>query len=524
MKQDKSQIEEIMQALLYYVPTGTTEGERHILNEAFVQTEEYKEIITPPPNSPRLLVGKKGSGKSAIIDFSINMLLQSNVPALLLKPLDIELDNMPPGGSSGELTRIAYKGLLKALAENIGSQLTGYIGGENTVLYQEAIASGTQDLDFVGKLSRLLAAVSKPITSFDFTKLLPNTDHASAAKLERALKTNINESSGAFYLFIDDTDQVASPGTSGHLNRIWAVLLAAREISYRIPKSRVIISLRDEIWRELSKEEVGQRDQWDHFLRLVFVLNPSLDHVQEIIERRLILAAKKWGSEKDKPHYPYFFEGDRPKMPTSSKRSNWPDIIRTRSRERPRDAVQLVNMLAKKAIEPPVSKITDEILAKVMPIYSEERATLLSQEYEKECPSLNQIIRSFAKLEYDEGSFLAGSEQIKKHLSFLPSSFSIKLSGTVVNPDDDEQLFRLWSFLFSIGFIFPRVSDSRQSDNYRFINPSEDPNFVCSGRWNDIQKALWEIHPAFRDHLIAVQKDEQSQFGLPRKTKLKKRR
>jgi hypothetical protein len=301
-------------------------------------------------------------------------------------------------------------------------------------------------------------------------------------------------------------------------------LLAAREIAQRIPKSRVIISIRDEVWRELSKEEVGQRDQWDHFLRLVFALNPSLDHVQEIIERRLVLAAKKCGTKENKPHYPFFFEGERPKMPTSQKRSSWPDIIKSRSRERPRDAVQLVNMLAKQALEPPVTKITDDILAKVMPVYSEERATLLSQEYEKECPSLPQIIRSFARLEYEEGSFLAGSEQVKKHLKSLPSSFSIKLSGIIINPDDDEQVFRLWSFLFSIGFIFPRVSDSREKDNYRFVYPSDDPNFVCNERWNDMQKALWEIHPAFRDHLISVQRSEQAQFGLPTKPKFKRGR
>lgn len=217
MSWQETPIEDRMKALLYYVPTGTTEGEKHILNEAFVQTDEYKEIITPPPSSPRLLIGKKGSGKSAIIDFSINMLLKTNVPALLLKPLNIELNNVPQGGSSGELTRIAYKGLLQAIAENIGAQLTGYVNGDNAVLYKEAIASGVQDVDFLGKLSRFLAAVSKPILKVDFTSVLPNADRASSAKLEKALKENINESSGAFYLFIDDTDQVASPWHSWSL-------------------------------------------------------------------------------------------------------------------------------------------------------------------------------------------------------------------------------------------------------------------------------------------------------------------
>jgi len=104
-----------------------------------------------------------------------------------------------------------------------------------------------------------------------------------------------------------------------------------------------------------------------------------------------------------------FFEGDSPRMPTSEQRSSWPDIIKTRSRERPRDAVQLINMLAKQAASPLPALITEDTLASVMPIYSKERADLLAQEFERECPSLDQVLRSFAGVEYDNGSFLASA-------------------------------------------------------------------------------------------------------------------
>jgi hypothetical protein len=49
--------------LLDYFPTGTTEGDRSLLDRAFVRDEEFVDYITPPPESPRILVGKKGSGK-----------------------------------------------------------------------------------------------------------------------------------------------------------------------------------------------------------------------------------------------------------------------------------------------------------------------------------------------------------------------------------------------------------------------------------------------------------------------------
>lgn len=76
-----------LETLLSFFPTGTTEGERHILRKAFVQLEEYTDIVSPPPFSPRLLIGKKGSGKSAIIDFSMSFLQKAKVPAIQIKPL-----------------------------------------------------------------------------------------------------------------------------------------------------------------------------------------------------------------------------------------------------------------------------------------------------------------------------------------------------------------------------------------------------------------------------------------------------
>lgn len=515
-------VEHRMRALLHYVPTGTTEGEGVILQEAFVQADEYAEIITPPSGSPRLLIGKKGSGKSAILKFSLDVFHQAGVPALLVKPLDLELEGMPDGASVGELTRIAYRAIVKAVAQNIGAQLGGFVTGENEVLYREAVQSGERDLDFLGKVSRLLSALSKPVAGVDLTRVLPTEDKATVVRLERAIKDNASQSSAAFYVFIDDTDQVASPGTKGHLNRIWAFLLAARELTQRVPEVRCVVTFRDEVWRELSTEKAGQRDQWDHFLRLVHYLNPTLDHIQDIFEKRLVLAAQKCGIEGQRAKYPLFFEGDRPRMPTSQKRSSWPDLIRSRSRERPRDTIHLLNMLATAAVKPPVSRITDDMFESVMPQYSSERAKLLAEEFERECPALPEILRSLATLEYKHGAFLADSEAIRKHLLTLPSAFTIKLNGKILRPDAEGWIFELWSFMYTIGIFYPRVSDSRMPKGFRFIVPADDPAFVSQARWNEMQKALWEVHPAYRDYLIEVQKDDAARFGLPSKRKKKR--
>ncbi len=513
-----------LDALLKFVPTGTTEGEKAILGEAFIRADEFAEIITPPPGSPRVLVGKKGAGKSAIIDFASRILNKGKVPNISLKPLDIDLSSMSTQSSVGELTRTAYLCLLQAIAGALSNNIRGLVSESDAEILNSAIAGGIQKPDFISRIARTLPKVAKSWVQADLSEVLPSTSKSTAISLERAISQNISESQTSIYIFIDDTDQVAPPDQAGQLNRIWAFLLATRELSERIPQVRCIVSLRDEIWRALSSEKAGQRDQTDHFLTLVYNLNPSLDHIQNIFERRLQLAAKHIGIEGLPNFYPLFFEGNLPRMPTSQKRTSWADAIRTRCRERPRDAIQLINALAKAALHPIPKLIDEEIFANVMPAYSEQRVKLLAQEFEKECPNLLELVKSFGGIEFDSESFTSSAETLKEHLRVLPSSFSLNLYGQAVKPGTNEGAFSIWEFLYSIGFIYPRVSDSRQPKGYRHVLASDSPKFVSEKNWNEMQASLWEIHPAYRDYLITVSKEKKANFGLPKKPSKRKKR
>ena len=513
-----------LDSLLKFVPTGTTEGEKSILGEAFIRADEFAEIITPPSGSPRILVGKKGAGKSAIIDFSARVLTKGKVPNITLKPMDIDLSSMSTQSSVGELTRTAYMCLLQAIARALSDDIRGLVSESDAEILNSAIVDGMQKPDFISRVAKVLPKIAKSWVQADLSEVLPNTTQSSAISLERAISQNVADSKSSVYIFIDDTDQVAPPDQVGQLNRIWAFLLATRELCERIPQVRCIVSLRDEIWRALSSEKAGQRDQTDHFLTLVYYLNPSLDHIQSIFERRLELAAENLGLDKSDNYYSFFFEGNLVRIPTSQKQTNWADAIRTRSRERPRDAIQLINALAKEALTPSPKLINEKIFADVMPEYSEQRVRLLAQEFEKECPYLLDLVRSFGGIEYDSDAFTSTSEAVRVHLQGLPSKFTITLFGQTVRPGSNEGTFALWEFLYIIGFIYPRVSDSRQPKGYRHILAREQPKFVSQKNWNEMQAALWEVHPAYRDYLISVAKDKQASFGLPKKMNNKRRR
>lgn len=179
--------------------------------------------------------------------------------------------------------------------------------------------------------------------------------------------------------------------------------------------------------------------------------------------------------------------------------------------------MQLVNMMVKVALKDDAKKIDDDILSAVMPIYSKERAELVAGEYEAECPQLIHVIRSLHKIDYKHGSFLADTEAVRTHLIQMQSGFTVVINGVALKPSREEDVLSLWSLLFQAGVFYPRVSDSRQKEGYRFVFPHEEPGLVTKARWNDLQQILWEIHPAFRDYLITEQKEHGARFGLASK-------
>lgn len=503
-----------LQTLLAYFPTGTAEGEKHILRQAFVQANEYSDLITPPPFSPRILVGKKGCGKSALIEFSMALLDKSKVPALVLKPMDVDYSGFRDDASVGELTGLAFKALLAAIASKLGSSMSGLVTDADKALYDSAVESGDISRDKIERLALFLPRFAKLFVDSDLSALLPGAAKYTKNELEKAIKSNLEKSDGGFYLFVDDTDQIAAPDKPGHLNRIWAFLLAARELSSRVGQLRCIITVREEIWRRLESDKAGQRDQTDHFSGLIRHLSPTREHIHKIVDRRLILAAvdaqipvtEAWES---------FFDGAMPHMPGSDVRTGWPDLIVTRSRERPRDAVQLINGCAQRALNTGLDAVTEDVFASEMREFSRVRARLLQQEVEFECPEMEQVIRTLADISYDHSSFKATAEVMRRHFEGIGGAFTVHLFGITLNlARNEDHLFSLWRFLYSVGLLNARIADQREKDNYRHIFPIDDPNLVSKSRWNEMQAIVWEISPAYRDHLIDIQQQRLNQFGL----------
>lgn len=497
-----------LERLVAFCPTGTAEGERGIRHGIFVQFTSWTSLVVPPPFSPIVLVGRKGCGKSILVDFSVDVLEAKGVPCAKLRPRDLSLDDIPESASVSQAHAHAYNVLVRAAAIALGEKLTGSLKKAEMAILEQAIANGTARPDLISKAAKYLPKVARAITDIDVSTLLPEQPKAVAQHLDRSLKQALHDTKHpkSVYLFLDDTDQVASPSRPGQLNRIWGLLLAARELAELSPEVRCVVTLREEVWLRIANDRASQRDQTDHFFNLLRRLDPTTEQLKLIVRRRLDLAKRAAGEADFVERYSPFFDGSRPHMPLSESITSWEDLIVTRSRGRPRDCIQLVHSLAKSALDAGTEKILDSQVAPVIKVFSESRADLLAQETEQELPALKDVIKSFARREiYTEGSFKANTAGVMAHLKVVPSMFSLRLFGTSLQPDSSDHALRLLSFLYRVGFLNARRA--RPGGRYIHVSPGDEPNLVSEANLNELQIVSWEVHPAFRDFLLSHQSE-----------------
>lgn len=488
-----------LDALLPYVINGTAEGDRGFLDKVFITPNHFDRLIGIEPGGVRLLVGNKGMGKSAIIERLLEVGQKKKMPCLLIRPEKIVAANSLQPISNDVATLKAYylAALSRAIGGEIGSKLKGLTTGANSSLYSEARRQGLADADVVQKTINLLTAISVPAAKFNAAALAKElTGPVAVPELIRAIGQNLLAKGSVFFLLLDDTDQIADPNIPGQLNRIWALILAVRSLVGDCPNVRAIITLRTEVWSRLKNEDKSQRDQTDHVRGLVIPLRAPDTLIEGIIRKRLQEAASQVGQRGFDP-YKLFFHDDHIFLPGSDERRTWDSFIVKSARERPRDAIQLIKNMIDEARRNNNSRIGSVEAAAAMRTYSRERVEDLEKEFGNDCSNIKYIIESFSSVDFE-----SSLSKIIDHLEGIPSSYSTSIRGKLLSSNNEDDALILLKFLHETGFLNPRVVDSRQSRGFRHILFPDQPDFIRENNWNDMEAATWEIHPAFRTHLL----------------------
>jgi len=491
-----------LNSLLPYVRSGTTEGDGRFLADVFVSSDQLADFYAVEPGSMRVLIGNKGSGKSAIAEWIHKTSMRRKIPSLLLRPDDLVDTGQPSSLDMSTLKAYYYEKLLRSVCAQVGSQINSKLPlvGAAARLYVEARQAGLAKDDFMTKSLELLSAIAVPAGGVNGKELASDIAGKNApAQLIRALNTQLLQgTSKVFYLLIDDTDQIALPTESAQLNRIWALILATRKIAMSCNHVRPIVTLRSSVWARLIMEDSAQRDQFDHIRPLVNSLQSDDSHIEQVVYRRLYAASRDCGAQKNRP-YENFFSGDSVLLPGSAETRTWSSFIVKSSRERPRDALQLVKSMIEAADEERHSLIGSKDSEKAMRSYSKERVDDVVAEYSLDCKAIRAVIDSFSHV-----AFEMGFEEIRDHLLKVPSSTSINIRGYVIKPQEDDGFIRILGLLHEAGFVNPRMPDAAAPRKFRHLNYSDEAAFIREDNWNTLQAARWEVHPAFRSYLLSL--------------------
>lgn len=481
---------------------ATAESEKNFLDDVFVTSTDFKQIIEPIPGTLRILVGNKGSGKSAILERIVNRGTSHNIPVIRITPSDLKELIFEDNISPARIISTVKESVIKYMAIEYGKNMGKLLSPQQDILYNEAINAGATNPKLIDRLIDFLKPIGKAITNIDFDEICQNKTNDT--KLEQSIKDQCENSQKTFYVLLDDIDQISSVDREDHNDIIWGVILAMFSISQELENVFPIITVRKEIWRQLITDN-GNRDKYDQIRNMVYMLEPSRDDMSTIIEKRLSYCLEKHNEKNVTNPYDPFFEGPDCKLPSTNERRRWKDYLVSSSRGTPRDIIQLVSHLIENALKSNRDKISDNDVEDTALNYSKERIEDLITQNKDFCSGLDHIIRSFSS----EGKFEFTTQEIKNHLNNALGTGRVSVNKKIIKSNDNS-FYLLWDALSNIGFLNAQIIDNRQTKLYSFL--PYDKDLVSESRWNDMQKYSWHISPCYRSYLLDIQRTEKNRI------------
>jgi len=439
------------------------------LKEYYLKRDTYDRVIADLPI--RILVGHKGTGKSALFKVAISEEREKGHLPILVKPDDIaEL------GKSDENFLLRIRQWKWGLNKIIGEKVFNELG-----LYNEELAS--KITKFGVKLTSLIFDTVKSVK--DKITLLPS----QKLLMENVLKTN------RITVYIDDLDR-GWKGTQDDIIRISALLNCIRDLANENENLFFRISLRSDVYFlvRTSDESTDKIEgsvvwfSWKNHEILVMLIKRILTFFGEPFDETILLNSK----QKDiKFHLDHIMESH---FSGSGKWANVPmyKILMSLIRKRPRDLVKLCTLAARKAKLNKSRLIRTIDFQSIFEEYSQGRIQDTINEFKSELPNIENL--------------LFGMKPSKKVSPRYADSFvftTVDLYQKITNIMECNQFVlannkaadkkTLAQFLYKINFLTAR----KQIDGGEIDRKYFEENRYLSSSFVDFGYD-WEIHPAFR--------------------------
>ncbi|MDF5866243.1 hypothetical protein P4115_00010 [Pseudomonas aeruginosa] len=290
------------------------------------------------------------------------------------------------------------------------------------------------------------------------------------------------------WLLIDDIDLAAvDDGGKYDYSACWAIISAAMDLANDFDGVRCMISVRSDIWHVMTKVKRLGSERLDKIKKNTVVLSFNEEELRSMFIRRVELASQAAGAKTIETDM--FFADRWLVLPgVQEERRTWDQWIAKNSRDKPRDMVQLVQSLIEEARREKSEKIGDSHAHKIVLEYSKDLVGNISAEYQQICPQIEGLMRFVSR------KTLFDFEEIIDLLKRSPSAQGIEIDGIRMKANDKGSAIKLLAILHMANFMNPRVQNGARYDHLPF---STFPDFVSEENWNEMQKAQWEIHPAF---------------------------
>lgn len=438
------------------------------LREYFFKKDTFKRVVSDLPL--RILVGHKGTGKSALFKVAIAEEKENGNLPILIKPDDIaEL------GKSDEnfLLRIRQwkYGLTKIIGEKVFSEL------------------GMYDDTVVGKLSQFgIKVVSYVSESVKVLKEKVDLQPTQRMAVDNFLKTK------KVIVYIDDLDR-GWQGKRDDINRISALLNAIRDMANENQGLSFKVSLRSDVYYlvRTSDESTDKIEgtvvwyRWTNHEILVLLIKRILTYFGDEVDEKSLMRT---------PQRHLNFHLDKVFEPKFDGKGKWENaymykILMSLTRKRPRDLVKICSLAAQEAFTKGSSLIRTPHLQAIFEEYSQGRIQDNINEYKTELPQVDKLVfgmkPSRKERSASDGYVYTTAELQSKINKIKQQNNFIFTNGRQAHARD------LAQFLFKINFLTARkvLDDGTIQRKYFEENRYLSNSFVDFGY-------DWEVHPAFR--------------------------
>lgn len=447
------------------------------LKEYYLKKDTYERIVTSLP--VRILVGHKGTGKSALFKVAISEEAEKGNLPILIKPDDIaELGS----DESNFLLRIRQwkDGLIRIIGEKVLSQF---------------------DILDESKFSKLSSKGLK-LLNFIYESISPIKDNVNLDETQKLLIRNFLEKRRVV-IYIDDLDR-GWEGKKDDISRVSALLNAVRDMSNDNEGLLFKISLRSDVYFlvKTSDESTDKIDgsvvwcEWTNHEILVLLVKRILTYFNIEANYDNLLRTDQFYLSQ---HLDRVFERK------FCGRGRWSDtftykVLMSMIRKRPRDLVKLCSLAAQNAKQNNFKKIGTDNLQSIFETYSQGRIQDTINEFRTELPNIDRLILGMkpSKKQKDSGKGYVYStpELMAKIRNIMQGTKFVFKNGIPISEKS------LAQFLYKINFITAR----KALENGEIQRKYFEENRYLSSEFVDFGYE-WEVHPAFR---WALQPDDLS--------------